>query len=364
MSGHLEGGESYTHTAALIRTMVCIRIFLLFAIGSVAHAYHARHYHAAANVQTAKTRVHKVNNRLAMSPASPIKIDPCSECGIDDDAIFGPNGEDYVWEKLRKDAENEAAREPMLASFMHSTILSHSSLERSLAFHMANQLSSSAMVSTQVQALFLEAFESVPMLRRSLRMDILAVMDRDPAVRMSPDVLLYFKGFQALQTHRVSHWLWNTNRHTLALFLYSRINSVYQIDIHPGATLGEGLFIDHGTGVVIGETAKIGDNVSMLHKVTLGGSGKFHNQRHPQVGNCVLLGAGATLLGNIKVGDGASVGACSMVLEDVPPYSVAVGVPARVIAQRQPMEISSSPAMTMQTNLMDVIETDIVNFDI
>jgi len=193
--------------------------------------------------------------------------------------------DDIIWKNLRKDAEIESQREPLLASFMHATILSHSSLEKSVSFHMANQLSSPAMISTQIQALFLEAFDQSPAFRYAIRKDILAVMDRDPAVKTSPDVLLYFKGFQALQTHRVSHWLWTHGRPTLALFLHSRANTVFQIDIHPGARLGTGIFIDHGTGVVIGETAVVGDNVSMLHKVTLGGSGRKHVQRHPTIGN-------------------------------------------------------------------------------
>lgn len=277
------------------------------------------------------------------------------DCGIDPNSIYGKSGEDIVWESMRRDAEMEASREPLLASFMHSTILSHSSLEKSLAFHMANLLSSPAMGSTQIQALFLDAMEKSYGFRTSLRTDILAVMDRDPAVKTSPDVLLYFKGFQALQTHRVAHWLWKNNRSTLALYLHSRANSVFQIDIHPGAQFGNGIFIDHGTGVVIGETAVLGNNVSMLHKVTLGGSGKKDVVRHPRIGNCVLLGAGATLLGPITVGDGAHIGACSMVLEDVPAYSVAVGVPAKIIKQKISKALQNeaeSPALTMSTNLL------------
>lgn len=214
------------------------------------------------------------------------------KCGIEPNSIYGIMGEDIVWDSMRRDAEMEASREPVLASFMHSTILSHSSLEKALSFHMANLLSSPAMGSTQIQALFLDAFDKSYGFKTSLRMDVLAVMGRDPAVKTSPDVLLYFKGFQALQTHRVAHWLWKNNRSTLALYLHSRANSVFQIDIHPGAQFGNGIFIDHGTGVVIGETAVLGDNVSMLHKVTLGGSGKRDIVRHPRIGNCVLLGAG------------------------------------------------------------------------
>jgi len=273
------------------------------------------------------------------------------ECGIDPESTFGPNGEDLVWEALRQDAVAEAAREPLLASFMHASILSHSSLERCLAYHMANLLNSPAMISTQIQALFLEAFEDSDEFRQSLRLDILAVMTRDPAIKSYTDVLLYFKGFQALQSHRVAHWLFRSGRTTLALFLQSRSNTVFHIDIHPGATLGDGLMIDHGTGVVIGETARVGNNVSMLHKVTLGGAGNKDVIRHPQVGDCVLLGAGATLLGPITVGNGAHIGACSMVLEDVPSYSVAVGVPARIISRNLPEGAQYSPALTMETNM-------------
>ena len=223
------------------------------------------------------------------------------------------------------------------------------------------------MISTQLQALFMEALENSQEFRESLRMDIMAVLTRDPAVKSYTDVLLYFKGFHALQTHRVAHWLWINKRKTLALFLHSRANSVFQIDIHPGAKLGTGILIDHGTGVVIGETAIVGDNVSMLHKVTLGifpfpfhrssfynnslgGAGRRNINRHPVIGNGVLLGAGATLLGPIKVGDGANIGASSMVVGDVPSRGVAVGVPAKIILRRT--ESAYSPALTMDTNML------------
>ena len=258
---------------------------------------------------------------------------------------------------------------------MHASVLSHSSLEKSLAFHMANLLSSPAMISTQIQALFTEALEKSESFRASLRTDILAVMIRDPAVVSYTDVLLYFKGFHALQVHRVAHWLWHEKRITLgeflyepahvlyyiilivfyfpALYLHSRANTVFQIDIHPAAKLGKGIMIDHGTGVVIGETAIVGDDVSMLHKVTLGGTGNKSIIRHPKVGDRVLLGAGATLLGPIIIGDDAHIGACSMVLENVASNSVAVGVPAK-ITSRKPKEgttVRYSPAFSMETNL-------------
>ncbi len=251
--------------------------------------------------------------------------------GLSFDHLFGPKGEDYVWKMIRQDAEIEASKEPLLASFMHATILSQESLERALAFHLANQLASPSMISTQIQSLFLECFDKEDGFKYSLRKDIVAVMDRDPAVRSSTDVLLYFKGFQAIQTHRVSHWLWNNERETLALFLHTRSNTVYHMDIHPAACLGTGLLFDHGTGIVIGETAVVGNNVSMLHQVTLGGSGNKHVDRHPKLADGVTIGAGATLIGNIFIGKGSSIGARSMVLSDVPANSVAVGVPAKVI---------------------------------
>eukprot|EP01040_Poterioochromonas_malhamensis_P000627 gene624-669_t len=264
---------------------------------------------------------------------------------------YGPHGEDFLWESLRRDAAKEAAQEPILASFLHASVLSQPTLERSLAFHLSNLLASPAMISTQLQALFLEASENSSSFRDSLRLDILAVKTRDPAVKSYTDIFLYFKGFHALQTHRVAHWLWKNNRQTLALFLHSRANAVFQIDIHPGARLGTGILIDHGTGVVIGETAIVGDNVSMLHKVTLGGTGLKTGRRHPTIGDGVLLGAGSTLLGPIKVGHGANIGASSMVIGDVPDSAVAVGVPAKIIL-RKSNESSFSPALTMETNAL------------
>lgn len=289
---------------------------------------------------------------------------------LDTTKIYGPNGEDKIWGFLRRDAAIEAAHEPILASFMHASVLSQSSLEHSLAFHLSNLLASPAMISTQLQALFLETFRDYHFFKDSLRFDIVAVVQRDPAVRAYTDVLLYFKGFHALQTHRVAHWLWQKGRKTLgmcffyffyhwvlrisfvALFLHSRANAAFQIDIHPGAQLGTGILIDHGTGVVIGETAIVGDNVSMLHKVTLGGTGSQTGSRHPVVGDGVLLGAGSTLLGPIKVGQGANIGASSMVIGDVPEHSVAVGVPARILLRPKPEESSYSPALTMDTNML------------
>jgi serine O-acetyltransferase len=202
-----------------------------------------------------------------------------------------------------------------------------------------------------VQGLFKECLQSCPSFRRSLRRDILAVRERDPACESYVDPLLYFKGFQALQAHRVAHWLYGRGRIGLACYLQSRVSQEFQIDIHPAAVIGEGVFIDHGTGIVIGETTQIGDDCSILHQVTLGGSGLMHEtRRHPKVGRSVLIGAGACLLGGILVGDGVQIGACSLVLEDIPEHTVAVGVPAKVRGYLK----GRSPAEDMQQDMSDL----------
>ena len=221
------------------------------------------------------------------------RVSSTEKCTIPDylrfDNMYGEDGVDYVWEMVRDDAKREASREPLLASFMHATILSHSSLEQALSFHIANQLASPAMIATQIQALMLEIYEKDDFLKDALRKDIIAVVDRDPATKSFTDVILYLKGFQALQAYRISHYLWTHERQTLALFINSRVNSVYHMDIHPGSKLGIGILLDHGTGIVIGETAVVGNNVSMLHGVTLGGAGKKNVERHPKVGDGKLI---------------------------------------------------------------------------
>ena len=243
------------------------------------------------------------------------------------------NTTDAVWDLLRWEAYQEAQREPLLVSFLYSSILNHRSLESSLAFLLANRLSSAAMISTQIQSLILDAFANDPSIGRSLRADIMAVRDRDPACTCLPDVFLYFKGFHALQTYRVAHQMWNEKKTVLSHYLQSQVSQIFQIDIHPNATLGRGIMLDHGTGIVVGETAHVGHNCSILHHVTLGGSGKKGVDRHPKVGNGVLLGAGASILGNVKLGDGCQVGAGTLVLSDLPSHSVAVGVPAKIIGR-------------------------------
>lgn len=193
--------------------------------------------------------------------------------------------------------------------------------------------------------LFLDIIAADPEYARIVRLDLLAFMERDPACVRFIDPLLYFKGFHALQAYRIAHQLWNSGRIPLAYHLQSQVSKELQVDIHPAAKIGGGAFLDHATGIVIGETAVIGNNVSMLHHVTLGGSGKKHGQRHPHLGDGVLVGAGATILGNVKVGDGAQIGACSLVLEDIPEGSTVVGVPAKVVSGRRGTAV---PALDMK----------------
>jgi serine O-acetyltransferase len=255
------------------------------------------------------------------------------------ESVYDPSGNiDLVWSLLRQEARIEAAREPLLVSFLYSTILNHATLESALAFHLANRLASPSMDSIQIMNIILDASKHSPYFGRDMRADLIAVRDRDPACTCLPDVFLHFKGFHALQSYRVAHYLWNTGKKTLAHYIQSQMSQNFQIDIHPKATLKSGIMLDHGTGVVIGETAVVGYNCSILHHVTLGGSGKRGVDRHPKVGNGVLLGAGATVLGNIQIGDGCQIGAGTLVIDDLPAHSVAVGVPSKIIGSYKSQE--------------------------
>jgi serine O-acetyltransferase len=159
------------------------------------------------------------------------------------------------------------------------------------------------------------------------------VVERDPAARGVAQPFLYYKGFHALEAYRVAHWLWSNGRNPLALHLQNRISEVLAVDIHPAARIGKGILIDHATSVIIGETAVVGDDVSMLHEVTLGGTGKESGDRHPKVGSGVLIGAGAKILGNIIIGEGSKIAAGSVVLKEVPPHATVAGIPARVVGK-------------------------------
>jgi len=237
---------------------------------------------------------------------------------------------DNLWETIREEIERDCATEPMLSSFLFSTVLAHATIEESLAFILANKLESTVLPATQLLQLFHETL-MLDEIRAGFLADLLATYDRDPACKQYSSCLLFYKGFHAIQIHRVTHHLYKKGRVALAMLLQSRSSETFHVDIHPAARIGKGVMLDHATGVVMGESAVVGDNVSMLHHVTLGGSGKSAGDRHPKIGSGVLIGAGAVVLGNVRVGNCSKIGAGSVVLADVPPRHVAVGVPARNI---------------------------------
>jgi serine O-acetyltransferase len=238
---------------------------------------------------------------------------------------------DPVWQDLREEAIRMAASEPALASFVHATILNHERLEEALTYHLAQKLGNDDVGAMQVRQVFDQAFADAPVIGEEVRADLSAIYDRDPAVNTFVEPFLFFKGFHALQAYRVTHWLWAKGRKAFAFHFQNRISEVFGLDIHPAARVGRGVMIDHGTGVVIGETAVVEDDVSMLQGVTLGGTGKEAGDRHPKVRRGVMIGSGAKILGNIEIGAFSRVGAGSVVLKDVPERCTAVGVPAKVV---------------------------------
>ena len=238
---------------------------------------------------------------------------------------------DPVWDRITSEAEEAVAREPLMGGLIHSCVLHHTSLEKALSYRVSAKLNSNEMSMLVLREVADEAFAAAPELVDAARADLMAVLERDPATHQLLQPILYFKGFQAMQAYRVSHWLWRHGRKDLAFFFQMRSSEVYGIDIHPGAVIGKGIMIDHAHSIVIGETAVVGDNVSMLHSVTLGGTGKEDGDRHPKIGNEVLIGAGAKVLGNIEVGCCSRIAAGSVVLEPVPPATTVAGVPAKVV---------------------------------
>jgi serine O-acetyltransferase len=259
-----------------------------------------------------------------------------------------------VWSALRDEAQAAARTEPALASLMHSVILSHGDLAAALSFLLGSKIGDAAVGHMTVRELCTEAYAADPSIVAAAEADLVAVIERDAAARGYLQAFLFYKGFQSLQTHRVSHHLWKRGRETLALFLQSRMSELFQVDIHPAARIGSGVFIDHATGVVIGETATVGDDVSMLHGVTLGGTGAQRGDRHPKIGRGVLLGAGAKVLGNITVGDHAKIASGSVVLKAVPAHCTAAGVPARLVKCPTCEEPSKSMDHTMP-ELLDYV---------
>jgi serine O-acetyltransferase len=256
-----------------------------------------------------------------------------------------------TWRQLREAAEAAARAEPHLASQMNGVILSHDSLAAALSFQIGRKLGDSELGAMSVREICRDAFTADESIVHAADADLQAVIERDPAIKTLLQPFLYFKGFQALQAWRVAHWLWTGGRETLAFHFQSRISELFQVDIHPAAQLGSGLFFDHGTGIVIGETAVVGDEVSMLHAVTLGGTGAERGDRHPKIGRGVLLGAGAKVLGNITVGDYAKVASGSVVLKPVPAGCTVAGVPARLVN----CPTGATPARTMDHTLADIV---------
>tara|TARA_R110001592_G_scaffold15636_1_gene67781 strand:- start:122 stop:913 length:792 start_codon:yes stop_codon:yes gene_type:complete len=236
-----------------------------------------------------------------------------------------------LWLAMTSEAREYGRNEPILASFYHASILNHDSFADALSFHIAAKLGCDSVPAMLIRDVFSEAFLSDPTIVSSAAMDIRAHFDRDPACDHYGMPFLYFKGFQAIQAYRIAHWLWVQKRVSLALFLQNRIASVFDVDIHPAAVIGCGVMVDHATGLVIGETAVVGNNVSLLHSVTLGGCGSGPGPRHPQIRDGVLISAGAKLLGNIVVGEGAKIAAGSVVLNSVAPHSTVAGVPAKQV---------------------------------
>jgi len=258
--------------------------------------------------------------------------------GEDEIAIVDP-----VWSRVCSEASTLAAAEPALASFLYTTVLHHDRLESAMSYLLAQKLATADLGALLIRQLFDEAYTARPEIGQEMRADIVAVFDRDPASRSYVEPILYFKGFHALQAYRVTHWLWREGRESMALYLQNTISDRFAVDVHPAARIGRGVLIDHGTGVVIGETAVVEDDVSMLQGVTLGGTGKEVGDRHPKIRRGVLIGAGATVLGNIEVGAYSRIGAGAVVLTPVPPHSTAAGVPARIIA----VETGDQPSHSM-----------------
>ena len=247
-----------------------------------------------------------------------------------------------LWRTIRREAEADARGEPLLSSFLYASILSHDSFERSLAFVLANRLSDATLLSTELFEVFHTVLRSDRPTSEAAQADLCAVRERDPACATYSQAILYYKGFHALQAHRIAHHLWLAGRRVMAVALQSRASEVFAVDIHPAAQLGKGVLLDHGTGIVIGETAEVGNNVSILQNVTLGGTGKEHGDRHPKVSDNVLIGASATILGNIRVGRGAQVAAGSLVLKPVPPRTMVAGSPAKEVGK-----VTGNPAAKM-----------------
>jgi serine O-acetyltransferase len=267
---------------------------------------------------------------------------------------------DPIWSSVRDEAKEAASGDPLLSAFLYSTILNQESLEDAVIHRLAERLDHPDLGADLIRQSFKTMVRENPEWTATVRVDIQAYYDRDPACDRFLMPVLYFKGFHAIQTHRLAHWLWNQGRRDFALYLQSRSSSVFQTDIHPASRMGRGIFIDHATGLVVGETAVIEDDVSILHGVTLGGTGKAGGDRHPKIRHGVLIGAGAKILGNIEVGHCSKIAAGSVVLASVPHNKTVAGVPARVVGETG----CDQPSRQMDQFLPQHALDHIVSFDI
>jgi serine O-acetyltransferase len=255
--------------------------------------------------------------------------------------------EKAFWEQIRKEAQTTAKQEPEMAAILKASILAHDTFAAALAHFLGQRLGGVDGNAATIRDLSRKAFADDPAILQSAIKDMQASRERDPACRTLIQPFLNFKGVAALSSYRVAHWLWNNRKPMLAYYIQSLCSQVFQVDIHPAARLGSGIFLDHAHSLVIGETSVVGDDVSILHSVTLGGSGREHGDRHPKIGRGVLISAGAKILGNIKVGEEARIAAGSVVLQDVPPHATVAGVPAKLVRGSTPQH----PAQDMDQSI-------------
>jgi serine O-acetyltransferase len=240
---------------------------------------------------------------------------------------------DPVWARIRGEAEDVVRQEPELATFIYSTVLHHDTLEAAVIHRITERLDAPDVSAELIRQAYADALENEAKIGMAFRADIVATIDRDPAANRFIEPLLYFKGFHAIQTHRLAHWLWGKGRKDFAYYLQSQSSAVFQTDINPAVPIGRGIFLDHATGLVVGETAVIEDDVSILQEVTLGGTGKEAGDRHPKIRSGVLIGAGAKILGNIEIGHCARIAAGSVVVKPVPHNVTVAGVPAKIVGE-------------------------------
>ena len=256
---------------------------------------------------------------------------------------------DKIWQQLIQESQQVVRQEPLLASYVCTCVLNHESLQSALSFILANKLSDDVMPVVTMRELFDKAFATSQQIIQYAVCDIEAVFERDAAINTYLSIILNLKGFHSIQVHRLAHFLWSNNRRELALFIQSRNSEVFGVDIHPACVMGKGIMFDHATGIVIGETSVIEDNVSILQQVTLGGTGNEKGDRHPKIRSGVLIAAGVKVLGNIVIGECAKIGAGSVVLRDVEAHTTVVGVPAKAVGK----PCTDTPAETMDQNVLE-----------